>query len=922
MGGAEMKPVLLKMSAFGPYAGEETLYMDRLGDKGLYLITGDTGAGKTTIFDAICFALYGEASGSNREPWMLRSKYADANTPTYVELEFTHAGKTYFIRRNPEYKAPKLRGEGIRRVPADAELRMPDGNVVTRVREVTAQIEEILGLNKDRFSQISMLAQGDFLKLLLADTKERQEIFRELFKTSGYRMLQERLEEERRSVYGEAEDLRKSVSQYISQLKYSEGDSKADAIERAKAGELIPASEIISCIDGILEDAAAQNGRLSEETAKTDRALEELNTEIGKAEELAKTAEQLEKDRKGLAQAEVKCESLENERSAKKEELKKKDELQKEEAAIEAELTQYEKLDRTVTELERAEKKQKELGSSIAEADAAVKTLQALTDELKRELDSLKDVGADKAKLEAERDRLKQRMEQLLELEKTKKQLKDREKQCIKAQEAYLERSAEYDRIRRAFETLRKAYMDGQAGVLARQLEEGRPCPVCGSTEHPQPASEAEEVPTREELETAENEAKQAEAAASAASLDAGKKKTSFEEKQAEYNKAAGRIFAEGEADTDAAGKETERQLAENGKKIDEAAAGEKRKAELGKKIPENEDRIKEKSGGLAKNREDAAALAEKIKTLAKMRDEIRGSLKFDSLAAAQKRIDELKVYCEKLQKAYDKAEEACRDANSERDTLKGRIKNAEERLSAAEQYDLEDMYARRNALQNEQQLEKQKSELLIPMIRTDSDLRTKIKEQSDRLEEVRRKLTWITALADTALGKLKGKEKIMLETYVQMTYFDRIIRRANLRLLKMTGGQYELKRTEASEDNRSQSGLELSVTDHYNGTQRSVKTLSGGESFMASLSLALGLSDEIQSAAGGVRVDTLFVDEGFGTLDSDALELAYSALASLTEGSRLVGIISHVAELKEKIDCQIVVTKKANGGSHAEIHA
>ena len=176
----------------------------------------------------------------------------------------------------------------------------------------------------------------------------------------------------------------------------------------------------------------------------------------------------------------------------------------------------------------------------------------------------------------------------------------------------------------------------------------------------------------------------------------------------------------------------------------------------------------------------------------------------------------------------------------------------------------------------------------------------------------------YVSSLADTANGKLSGKEKIMLETYIQTTYFDRIIARANLRFMKMSDAQYELKRLEEASNNRSQSGLDLGVIDHYNGSQRSVKTLSGGESFMAALSLALGLSDEIQSSAGGIQIDTMFVDEGFGTLDSDSLELAYNALAGLTEGNRLVGIISHVSELKDKIDKQIVVTKEKSGGSNA----
>lgn len=466
-----MRPIKLILSAFGPYAGRVELPLDRLGQSGLYLITGDTGAGKTTIFDAITFALYGEASGGSREPSMLRSKYADPATPTEVTLTFVYAGREYTVRRSPEYTRPARRGAGLVAQAAEAELTCPDGRVITRLREVNQALCGILGVNRQQFSQIAMIAQGDFLRLLLADTRDRQAIFREIFKTGRYQTLQERLKAESAALRQQCDALRRSVEQSL----------------------------------GRVRDAAGQ-------------PLDGLPPE-----------------------------------------------------------------------------------------DALART-----------------------------------------------------------------------------ETL------------------------------------------------------------------------------------------------------------------------------------------------LAADREQDAALADRRAELADRREQLR--LRLAGNAAAR-----------------DEAGAAL--------------------------------------------------------------------TQLTRLEA---RWGWLRALADTAGGSLSGREKVMLETYVQTAYFDRIVARANTRFMVMSAGQYELQRCRTADNNRSQSGLELEVVDHYNGTVRSVRTLSGGESFLASLALALGLSDEVQSSAGGIRLDTMFVDEGFGSLDEQALQQALQALASLTGGNRLIGLISHVAELKDRIDRQIVITKQRAGGSTA----
>ena len=345
-----------------------------------------------------------------------------------------------------------------------------------------------------------------------------------------------------------------------------------------------------------------------------------------------------------------------------------------------------------------------------------------------------------------------------------------------------------------------------------------------------------------------------------------------------------------------------------------------KRKADLEKQIPTLEQEIKELQNSLLNMKEQQIQDSAKAEGVAKQAEELRKSFAFENGQQASSYINELKKKSRALTEAFDAAGEKLNSHKEKLSRIQGQIKALEDTLSKAEEVDYEAQLDMKKTLEEEKTQVNARFQATAFRIKSNESARDNIVRKVGELSETEKSLQWITALADTASGKLTGKEKIMLETYIQTTYFDRIIARANLRLMKMSDAQYELKRMEVAANNRGQSGLDLGVIDHYNGSERSVKTLSGGESFMAALSLALGLSDEIQSVAGGIMIDTMFVDEGFGTLDQDSLELAFNALAGLTEGNRLVGIISHVSELKQKIDRQIVVTKGKSGGSKAEI--
>ena len=1445
-----MRPLKLVISAFGPYAGQTELALEQLGQSGLYLITGDTGAGKTTIFDAITYALYGEASGGQRESSMLRSKYADPATPTEVELTFSHGGKEYRIKRNPRYTRPAKRGGGMTDVLPGAELICPDRPAITRIREVDAAVTEILGIDRNQFSQIVMLAQGDFRRLLLADTKERQEIFRKVFRTQYYQSFQRRLRELAAKAFRECDDAKKSVRQYVQAISCKEDDRYFADAARAREGNL-PIKDTMELIEKLVEQDAREEKRLGEELDVLEKELAKVNGRIGKAEEqeiarknlealrreeqentallkerektlgneekkkgrqeeikrelavleqefseydrrsrLVKGIEELDEqletgEKKGLEdertagemrkhlenlknqqlslsgageqkeklvrqreRAEQRreiCESLEKARRQEqeadirlrkarqdfqKEEAKRerKEEIKRLAAVLEQELPDYENLagmeerdrnlagqlerigkekakksgesDESCRRLEEYQKEQAALTRAGEQKERLVHQLER-TEGIKRDCESLEEIRARQKREAPELERsktafeeqLKQgdrqeeigrllaRLEQELpkydhldrikgelgELEKGLKTIREEERRKTRDTEGIREslkelkesrasmagagerkenllgqRKLEEDRrqglgkleedarayravleeqnrsrilyrktqeraeiLESLYSRMNRAFLDGQAGILARDLKDGQACPVCGASHHPRLALIPEKVPDKEELEQAKRDYEKAAGEARDASTEAGtisgkaagqeeqlrrqterllghtdisrafqeakdqgrqseeklkelrgqiqkaekdiRQLEKLDERIGELEKGAGRLeeeitelrnrIAGAEARREALSEQTallSKELCCEGKKEagrkqkeliqeqrDLKQGYEKAQKDYEQRTRRNDEqnsrieffreqlagteyfertaellpllkaeietlkRRKQEEEGKIRRRNEldrliageeqrAEQLKKELGALQEKADEadgnrrylsgrlegLRRKLKYTGRKEAEETLNSYREEAAALEKAYEKAKNACDACTEEKKGLKVRIESLEARLDdgryverTGEQLELlkEEIARLDGQIESEQRNVKRKEELDKKIPETEkslaqleaslrelkeqtasararkhsleeqekalgeklrykdkdraqaagtflaeelgmlqkayenaareyqlcvnrkarlegqinslaeqlehgeviekaeelkkqarfSEMKAEVKERegaagfrretnskllehiqkgSKNLTELEERLGWVSNLSDTMNGDLKSKEKIMVETYIQMAYLDRIIRRANLRLMIMSCGQYEFKRLVGASNMRSQGGLDLNVVDHYNGTERSVKTLSGGESFIASLSLALGLSEEIQSSAGGIQIDTMFVDEGFGSLDENALSQAYNALVSQTDGSRLVGIISHVSELKDRIDKTIVVEKMRTGGSRAEI--
>ena len=919
-----MRPLKLTISAFGPYASRTLVDFEQLGESGLYLITGDTGAGKTTIFDAITYALFGEASGSSRDASMLRSKYADPETPTEVELLFDYAGKRYTVRRNPDYERPAKRGGGMTRQAADAELTCPDGRVITKVRDVNNAIREILGIDRNQFSQIAMIAQGDFLKLLLADTQDRQKIFREIFHTGTYQIFQDQVKEAASKLGRECEELRKSIDQYLRGTVADEDDVKAQELARAKEGKL-PIAEALELLDRLVEQDEAGLDRIGGELSTLDAKLAQVNSQLGKAEELERTKETLKTAETELQQRTAELGILEERQKLAQERQPEADRLAADAAALELQLPDYDARDRIVVERRSTAQQLQAKEKAVTQDLASLETREKQLDQDRTEQKALESAGAQKEALLREKDTVEARGKQISSALQTLTCYEDLSRKLIQAQETYLTAQRELDRAQSEYEAMDRAFLSEQAGVLAQRLREGSPCPVCGSVEHPHPAQLSDTAPTETQLKQAKRAAEQSRKAAELASSEAqsllGQKKAL----ERELSQKAEELWPEGKLTELRSRAEEERSILRTRysaitEKITAEDRNIRRKAELDLRIPQAEKENRLLQEKIQDGKERIAKLGAQISQLDQQLEDYNRKLPFPTKQEATARCAELKEKQRIILDEIRMAEVAQKNSKTLCTALEGRITQMREQLATAEAVDkkaLQEAYTQISGLKKEKS--EQNSEILLRLNVNRTAVRS-IREKGSELDEAEKRLMWVRALSNTANGNIAGKEKIMLETYVQMTYFDRIIARANTRLMVMSGGQYELTRRTVAENNRSQSGLELNVIDHYNGTERSVKTLSGGESFKASLSLALGLSDEIQSTAGGIRLDTMFVDEGFGSLDEESLQQAMRALNGLTESHRLVGIISHVSELKERIDRQIVVTKEKSGGSRLTI--
>ena len=934
-----MRPIELKMSAFGPFAGLTTLRLDALGTDGLYLITGDTGAGKTTIFDAIIYALYGEASGNIRTTDMLRSKYANADTATFVELTFVFKDKTYIVRRNPEYLRPSKRGEGrFTKESAKAQLTMPDKEVITGLVSVNNKIIEIIGLNKNQFSQIAMLPQGEFMRLLLADTKQRIEIFREIFDTEPYLLLQDRIKKDANELYRLVSDYKKSMAQYVADVYCDENSEYNQALINIKNDSQMSIKEILDIIDKIIEQDKSCADEYDKAIISIDKGIDQLNSKLT----IAIQTERIKDDYKSaLTQLNNLTEEYENVYSIYKAECEKDSERNELSLNIE-------KSSEKLESYELLEKYKKDYGKKLDKISNITQDIHEDTNSLNeciKQIDNCKKEAEILKNTELEIEKLNSKISDIIKKKEGVEYLKDVFERKIKAvsqadeaKDRYMSAFAAYEEANNRYLKMEKAFFNEQAGIMAAALEDGQPCPVCGSVTHPVPAVAGDDAPTEMQLKKykiyVEDKSKECSELSSQSGLLSGQAESMnnmFFGSIVNFN-TQWKEALDNSSDDETIRVDIIQLLADLGKMLDEAMLEKKNADEniskynnLIKMLSDYDKKVEQLKDKINKSKNELAILSTQNENMQKQISQLEKELGNKDIMQAKKLINDMKLKKVQLDKAYEAAKKQYDEYTINIKTLKNRISDLQKQISHTDKQKTPDidipMYQKQLEDMKKERLKlREKKNIVDIRIANNEKVYKSIERVNEKSEKSEKHYSWLRTLSDTVNGSLSGKSRIKLETYVQMSFFDRIIMRANTRFMRLTDGQYELKRSDSKDNYKNQTGLELDIIDHYNGTIRSVKSLSGGEAFEASLSMALGMSDEIQSRSGGIQIDTMFIDEGFGSLDDESLSQAVKVLNSLSSSDRLIGIISHVSVLKDRIDKQIVVSKGKTGGSSAVI--
>ena len=933
-----MRPIKLVLSAFGPYASKVELDLSKLGENGVYLITGDTGAGKTTIFDAITFALFGKPSGDIRDVKTLRSEYANEEIETYVELDFIYHDEEYHIYRRPEYTYTHVQKNGEvkqRSKATDAYLILPNGDRIVKPTEVTKQVEQLLGMKRDQFRQIAMIAQGSFLEILNADTKERGKLFEKVFMTSKYSVLMDRLNQMAKESSIALNDAKLRLQQIISDIRVPEilQEQYEQTLKTFAMNDIQPVYDLL---DNIIIGAKEGIENLQKQKEQVQKQLQKSRKE---ETEKTKQLQDLLSLEKLLKEKPVKEEKANRYTERLKTDGEKYriqiDALKKEQAQIEHELPEYAGLTKLTAKLAEIKKQ----GSSVLKDLETKTSLKKQLDEditlKQKEAQILTDSELSLNKLFIKEEEIEKKISAFYHASMIQSNYQNAVDN-LKEKTQFLQESTDRKAmLQKQYDDAQLSYFANQAGLLASRLIKGEPCPVCGSIEHPHPASYSDQLVTQEEINQYKKKADQVEKeyqVASKACVDANLKRSTLQnELELVLKSVTEQTIPLGNVKTfiDEHTVQLKKEQKEISTRIKQLQQQSKRYQELLKMIPKLQQKLTALAEEVSQSEITQAKLSVEHEQIQKQVQETTAKLKYSSETEAKNRVAILAKQILEYQQQIDQLANESKLAMDELVYVSAQIDMLKEKVESS----IDEIPFQKNQLgllQAEiENLQVQQEEILksihdTQMYESDAqDTKKKIKSESDTYQTKLSRYSSLRELADVAMGNGRSsKEKITLQEYVQIAYLDRMIHKANERYLSMSNQQYQLVRSAGTKDKRSHEALDLDVIDFSNGSIRPVSSLSGGESFIASLALALGMSDEIQSQAGGIQIDTMFIDEGFGTLDQDSLNNAIQTLMKLSGENRLVGIISHVKELKERIHKGIIVTKDLHGshGSAAKV--
>ncbi|WP_219012885.1 AAA family ATPase [Shewanella algae] len=1046
-----MRPLILEMRAFGPFADCQRIDFTELGDKPLFLINGPTGAGKTTILDAICFALYGKTTGNEREGSQMRCDNADDGLLTEVYFSFELGQKRYSIRRCPEQQRAKSRGDGFTLQKSEAELKrlLPDGTeellVASKVTDANACIEELTGLDVDQFRQVMVLPQGKFRELLLADSKEREKIFSQLFQTHIYRRIEERLKQQALEIKAKARDLQ---------------SRRAGILETAGVESLEQLTAEIAALTPSLTEATSNKQKASDALAQSAKTLDNAKALTAEFERRKLLQTQLDALEQRRAEIELHQQTLENARKAEKllpslkelqfrqqewQQAKAKEadyakqlqsaeqrlkqatddkatlaELDEHGNRLRRELEQLDKLQPAINELKQLTEEH-ELGlvefGRLERAEQQSRTeleqWQQQQQKLKSEANELFSSAERQGPLHQALAALNTRLEKTEQLGHIKQKWQQAQAGLQQAEAHGHQCKAERQSAETEHQRLQLAWHTGQAAILAAKLQPGQPCPVCGGLEHPAPAEMAQDIPGETELNRARDAEQQATARHEAARSDYRNIKRQTEELQLELQRLSAELQACAAADVMADVKtdatidaamdadsyakadltmEIDRLVSRRRQLLNElqqAEAAQTRLNNCRQQLQQAEQQVEQRLKHRETQLQQLQQLREQLSLAGARKDAALAALpnEYHSLAAEAaleliaRQLEQKQSEWQQLKQQQQDINQQYTEAVSQHKALMQALASSREDNARAEQFaikaqqTLDDAlkqsgFAGRQALEQAQLDEAQMQELAekIEAWRTQrSEQQALLKAMDERLagqslpelgqleslwqqqqqqlaeaedawqtlnnrmqslkgteaqlnkealaaQALEQEYALIGTLSDVANGN--SHSKVSLQRFVLSVLLDDVLLEASRRLALMSKGRYRLLRKEDRAKGNKASGLELEVEDAYSSKVRPVATLSGGESFMAALSLALGLSDVVQAYAGGIKLDTLFIDEGFGSLDQDSLELAVRTLMDLQSSGRMIGVISHVSEMKEQISCRIDINKHALGSS------
>lgn len=870
-----MRPIKLVMSAFGPYAAEVEVDFEKFSGSGVFLITGDTGAGKTTIFDGISFALYGEASGgrSRRAGRSFRSDYATLADDTFVEFTFVHRGRKYKIRRNPDYQRKKLRGEGTTVKSADAEFHCIDtGEIISGADAVGKRVKELIGLDQNQFSQTVMIAQGDFMKILNAGSDERKALFQKLFDTLEYDKIQKKLKEKNDKSLTELDKIKALIQVQLGRINIDENFEKRENLKTYISDEkyiqhLIPLMEE-------MVDNQSVSYKNSHEVA------EHLKAQLKNAEEELIRGESVNRD-------------IEKLRSLKLD-MKMLSEKHKHILELENTLENAEK----ASALEYNEQLLKQNREDISTDEARLAEQKKKMSEMEQLVPQYERMMKEATENASDSDKIKEKSRTLRDGAVILSQYKEEANKVFKASaamEKLLDDSKEKDA---AYIRIKESYYRSQSGLLAKELKEGMACPVCGSVHHPSPAVLEANAATKEDVETADRERNKAES------------RLSEQEKQ----------LAERKAYCDSLRQRLEQlQIDENGDERNLIEESERLEKHVQKIIDTRDKSRKIYEKALIDSEKLKSAVQQLIETIdKKLQKEKNLEADFEAgLISSGFCGKENYLAAKRSEKERKDMDGEIRQYYEKRTVLTAQISDYEDKTKGKQWTELSELKKEKVRITSELDTAVSKERQLEMMLQNNTEVLSNLKKQYINLEKIRRESAVIQDLYQTVSGQKAGLYgKLTFEAYVQQYYFKEVIAAANKRMTMLTDGQFLLRCKPQAKNMRSQSGLDLDVMDRSTGKWRDVSTLSGGESFMTSLAMALGLSDVVQSQSGQIRLDSMFIDEGFGSLDENALHQAIKLLSKLADGKRLIGVISHVSELKERIEQKIIVKKTINGST------